>query len=81
MLAHYPRRQYIAIFQDLQAKLSDVQDFWLRKKANEMQSFANMKKFHDALKTKYGPKSCGPTTLVSADESLFLIDINFILER
>ena len=35
-----------------------MQDSWLSKKAEEIQSFADrkdMKKFHDALKTIYGP--------------------------
>ena len=41
------------------------------------QSFADrkdMKKFHDALKTIYGPKSSVVTTLLSADGSTLLTD-------
>ena len=34
-----------------------------------------MKKFHDALKTVYGPKCSGTTTLLSADGSTLLTDI------
>ena len=34
----------------------------------------NMKKFHDALKTIYGPKSSGATVLLSADVSTLLTD-------
>ena len=40
-----------------------------------------MKKFHDALKTIYGPKSSGTTTLLSADGSTLLTDIEAILKR
>ena len=40
-----------------------------------------MKKFHDALKTVYGPKSSGATPLLSADGSTLLIDKDVILER
>ena len=42
----------------VQNRLRDMQDSWLSKKAEEIQSFADrkdMKKFHDALKTIYGP--------------------------
>ena len=47
-----------------------MHDSWLSKKAEEIQSFADrkdMKKFHDALKTIYGPKSAGATPVLSAD--------------
>ena len=53
-----------------QTRLRDMQDSWLRKKADEIQSFANrkdMKKFFDAPKTVYGPQSSGTTPLLSAD--------------
>ena len=40
-----------------------------------------MRKFHDALKTIYGPKSSGATTLLSADGSTLLIDKEAILKR
>ena len=40
-----------------------------------------MKKFHDALKTIYGPKSFGATTLLSADGSTPLTDKETILKR
>ena len=67
-----------------QTKLRDMQDSWLRKKTEEIQSFADrkdMKKFHDALKTIYGPKSYGATTLLSADGNTLLTDKEAILER
>ena len=40
-----------------------------------------MKKFHDALKTSYGPKSSGATPLLSADRSTLLTDKDAIWER
>ena len=40
-----------------------------------------MKKFHDALKTIYGPKSSGATTLLSADGNTLLTDKKAILKR
>ena len=49
-----------------------------------MQSFADgkdMKKFHDALKTIYGPKSSGAITLLSVDGSTLLTDKEAILKR
>ena len=39
------------------------------------------KKFHDALKTIYGPKSSGDTTLLSTDGSTRLTDKEAFLER
>ena len=61
-----------------------MQDSWLSKKAEEIQSFADrkdMKKFHDALKVIYGPKSSGATPLLSADGSTLLTDKDAILKR
>ena len=61
-----------------------MQDSWLRKKADEIQSFADrkdMKKFFDALKTVYGPQSSGTTPLLSADGTSLLIDKEAILKR
>ena len=40
-----------------------------------------MKKFHDALKTIYGPKSSGATPLLSADGSTLLTDKDAILKK
>ena len=75
---------YSNICKTVQTKLRDMQDSWLRKKTEEIQSFADrkdMKKFHDALKTIYGPKSSGATTLLSADGNTLLTDKEAILER
>ena len=59
-----------------------MQDSWLRKKTEEIQSDRkDMKKFHDALKTIYGTKSSGATRLLSADGSTLLIDKEAILKR
>ena len=54
-----------------------MQNSWLSKKAEEIHSFADrkdMKKFHDALKTIYCPKSSGATPLLSEDGSTLLTD-------
>ena len=61
-----------------------MQDSWLRKKSEEIQSFVDrkdIKKFHDALKSIYGPKSSGDTTLLSAEGSTLLTDKEAILKR
>ena len=61
-----------------------MQDTWLSKKANEIQSFADrkdIKKFFDALKTIYGPQSSGTTPLLSADGACLLTDKEAVLKR
>ena len=61
-----------------------MQVSWLRKKADEMQSFADrkdMKKFFDSLKTVYGPQSSGTTPLLTADGTSLLTDKEAILKR
>ena len=53
-------------------RLKDMQDSMLSMKTEDTQSFADrkdMEKFHDILKTVYGPKSSGGTPLLSADGS------------
>ena len=75
---------YSNICKTVQTKLRDMQDSWLRKKTEEIQSFTDrkdMKKFHDALKTIYDQKSSGATTLLSADGSTLLTDKDAILKR
>ena len=55
---------YSSICKTVQTRLRYMLDSWLRKKADEIQSFADrkdMKKFFDALKTVYGPQSSGTT--------------------
>ena len=61
-----------------------MQDSWMRKKADEIQSFADrkdMKKFFDALKIVYGPQSSGTTPLLSTDGTSLLTDKEAILKR
>ena len=68
----------------VQTRLRDMQDSWLIKKADEIQSFADrkdMKKFFDALKTVYGPQSSGTTPLHSADGTSLLTDKETIFKR
>ena len=71
---------YNNICKTVQNRLHDMQDSWLSKKAEEIQSFADrkdMKKIHDALKTKRS----GATPLLSADGSTLLTDKDAILKR
>ena len=75
---------YSNICKTVQTRLRDMQDSWLRKKADEIQFFADrkdMKKFFDALKTVYGPQSSGTTPLLNADGTSILIDKEAILKR
>ena len=61
-----------------------MQNSWLSKKADEIQSFADRKdmmKFFDALKTIYGPQSSETTPLLSANETSLLTDKEAILKR
>ena len=75
---------YSNICKTVQTRLRDMQGSWLRKKADEIQSFADRKdtkKFFDALKTVYGPQSSGTTPVLSADGTSLLIDKEAILKR
>ena len=61
-----------------------MQDSWLRKKTDKIQSFADrkdMKKYFHALKTVYGSQSSGTTPLLSADGTSLLTDKEAILKR
>ena len=61
-----------------------MQDSWLSKKADEIQSFAyrkDMKKFFDALKTIYGPQSSETTPLLNADGTSLLTDKEAIVKK
>ena len=65
---------YSNICKTVQAKLRDMQDSWLRRKTEEIHSLADrkdMKKFHDVLKTIYGPKSLEPPHCSVQMEALF----------
>ena len=74
---------YSNICKTVQTRLRDMQDFWLRSKADEIQSFADRKdiKFFDALKTVYGPQSSGTTPLLCAYGTSLLTDKEDILKR
>ena len=75
---------YSNICKTVQTKLRDMQDSWLWTKTEEIQSFADrkdMKKFHDALKTIYGPKRSIATTFLSADGSTLITDKRGFLEK
>ena len=75
---------YSNICKTVQTRLRDMQDSWLSKKADAIQSFADrkdMKKFFDALKIVYGPQSSGTTQLLSADGTSLLTDKEAILKR
>ena len=61
-----------------------MQDSWLSKNAEEIQSFEgrkSLKKFFDALKTMYGPQSSGTTLLLTADGTSLLTDKEAVLKR
>ena len=68
----------------LQAKLREMHDSWLSKKAEEIQHFAdnnNPKRFYDALKAVYGPQSHGTSPVLSADGSKLITEKEDILKR
>ena len=61
-----------------------MQDSWLSSKADEIQSFADIKdrkNFFDALKTVYGPHSSGTTPILSVDGTSLLTDKEAVLKR
>ena len=63
-----------------------MQDSWLRKKADQIQSFADrkdMKNFLDARKTVYGPRALEPlhSLVLSADWTSLHTDKEAILKR
>ena len=64
---------YSNICKTEQTRLRDMQDSWLSKTADEIQSFADrkdMKKLFDALKTINGHQSSGTFPLLSADGTI-----------
>ena len=74
---------YSNICKTVQTRLRDMQDSWLSKRADEIQSYAdrNDMKFFDAPKTVYGPQSSGTEPLLSADGTSFLTEKEAILKR
>ena len=68
ILAQYPRKQSTATF--VRQSRPSLGTCKIPGRTEEIQSFADrkdMKKFHEALKTIYNPKSSGVTTLPSTD--------------
>ena len=60
-----------------------MQDTWLSKKADEIQSFAackDMKNFYSVLKAVYGLTSSGSTPLLTGDRNTLITDKEKILE-
>ena len=75
---------YSNISKTIQTRLRDMQDSWLSKKADGIQSFADrkdMKEFFYALMTVYGPQSSGTTPLLSAVWTSLLTDEEAISKR
>ena len=85
ILAQYQRKQPTATFvRQSRPSLGTCKIPGRGRKQKKFSLYADrkdMKKFHDALKTIYGPKSSGATTLLSADGNTLLTDKEAILER
>lgn len=70
--------------QSVQKKLREMQDTWLSRKADDIQSFADrhdMKNFYSALRDVYGPVTTGTAPLLSTDGSTLITEKEKILER
>ena len=70
--------------QEVQSTLCKLQDEWLSKKKDEIQSYAdqhNSKHFYEAPKCVHGPQSSGSSPLLSANGTKLITDQNKILER
>ena len=68
----------------MQKKLREMQDTWLSRKADDIQSFADrhdMKNFYSALRDVYGPVTTGTSPLLSTDGSTLITEKEKILER
>ncbi|KAJ1160520.1 hypothetical protein NDU88_001022 [Pleurodeles waltl] len=68
---------YSSIRIKVQAKLREMQDSWLSRKADEIQKYTdsnNSKHFYNALETIYGQQSSGTSPMFSADRSTLLTD-------
>ena len=75
---------YNTIRKTVQQKLRQMQDTWLRNKADVIQSYADrhdLKNFYDALKEVYGPTSSGSSPLLSADGNTLFTDKEKIFVR
>ena len=68
----------------VQRKLRQMQDSWLKARAEEIQSYADRndsKNFYRALKAIYGPTPSGSSPLLSADGGCLITDKEKLLER
>ena len=68
----------------IQRELRRMQDNWLSRKADEIQSYADKndsKNFYSSLKAIYGPTSSGSSPLLSADGNTLVTDREKILGR
>ena len=75
---------YNNIRSTVQQILQQMQDSWLKQKAEEIQNYADkndMKRFYDAIKTVYGPQPASSSPLLSADEQKLLTEKAHILDR
>lgn len=78
------KRAFNCIKSTLQAKLQQMQDSWLIKKAEEIQIFTDKhdyRKFYESVKTMYRPQSSRSAPLLSADGSTLLTEKSSILNR
>ena len=79
------KNAYNTIRKTVQQKLRQMQDTWLRNKADVIQSYADshdLKNFYDARKKEvYGPTSSGSSPLISADGNTLFTDKEKILVR
>ena len=75
---------YNNIRSTVQQRLRQMQDSWLKQKAEEIQNYADkndMKRFYDAIKTVYGPQPASSSPLLSADGQKLLTEKAHILDR
>ena len=78
------KQDYQQVRQLLQQKLRKMKNDWWEMKAEELQAAVDnhdMKTFHDGLRTFYGLKASGSTTVRSSDQSTLLTKKTDILAR
>ena len=78
------RQAFNSIRACVQQRLREMQDTWLKDKAEEIQGYADRhdtKRFYDSLKELYGPTSSSSTPLLSADGSTIITEQEQLLER
>lgn len=78
------RVSYQALRRTLQMMLRDMRDHWWAKKAEKIQTYADMrdfKSFYVALKEVYGPRSDSIQPILASDGHTLLVDKDKILAR